>query len=247
MPHAFRVFLDLTGEGSPSPAHLRGFASSHLDEDHRSQVKPFTVGRCVPVARPVWSLDIATATDATAAMLVDRLTDGTPMHFGDRLSGRVVGSPVVMLERSWADLADSPPITGLQLSFDTPLVFLAKDKTSLKPTGGLIFGHLRRRWRYLDPSTAQDVSFDGIEFGVHLDGTAIPVKGASTQEGKTDAFRGRLAKGFVGVVTLDIRGATVAERYALGALAGAAPFLGCGAWTNQGFGATSLLAFWVDD
>ena len=253
MPHSFRLFLDLKGEGPPAPAHLRAFAAEFLERDvpsnsggHYGHVKPYTVGRCVQLAPRIWSLDIATATDRTTDVLLARATDGVPVFLG-RLSGAVVGSPVELLERSWADLANSPQITGLQMSFDTPTVFKHEGAYLGKPTGQRIFGHLRRRWRNLDPDTSPDGAFDAIDFDVHLDGTRVPIKGASTGGGVTDAFGGRKASGFVEMATIAIDGASVDDQYAFGALAGAVPFLGCGAWTTSGFGATSLLAFWVDD
>ena len=250
MPQVFRVYLDLEGDGLPAPEHMRGFASTlfekGIDADHHGQIKPYTVGRFVPLGRRIWALDLTVTVDSLAPVVHDRLVPGHTVFLGP-LSGVVSAPPVTISARPWADLAAAPPITGVELSFDTPVVFRHQGGQHAAPTPSLVFGHLRRRWRNLDPGTAPDVSFQEIEFGIDLSGTRVMARGA----GSSDAGTGRTAAiqvaAFAGTAAIDVIEATMPERIALGALAGAAPFLGMGAWTTAGFGAVSLLAFWVDD
>ena len=250
MPHGFRVYLDLKGEGSPGPEHLRAFASNvferGIDTDHQAHVKPYTIGRCTPVTPAVWAIDLTVATDLLADALTERLVSGTGVFLGP-LRGTVLDGPVLVVSRTWGDLADAPPVSGAQFSFDTPVVYVHQKEHRAEPTGQRIFGHLRRRWRNLDPDTAQDVSFEGIEFDVDLHGSRIAIQGAGPRDIESGRAIGRKAVGFVGTATVSISGATIEDRFALGALANAAPFLGSGAWTTAGFGATSLVVVWVDD
>ena len=245
MPHAFRIYLELDGDGTPVPAHLRGFASDLFERGtaagHHAQIKPYTVGRLTPLGGTAWSLDVTTTLDALDPLVAERIVPGRRVFLGP-LADAVSAPPVTLVRRTWADMAIPLPIAGVEFSLDTPVVFRRQGGQHPVPTAHLVFGHLRRRWRNLAPDTAPDVAFQNVEFAIDLDGTRVEALTPGS-----GAYVGRSVEAFAGTVAISIVDATMQERAAFGSLAQAAPFVGIGSSTTAGFGAVSLIALWIDD
>lgn len=139
-------------------------------------------------------------------------------------------------------MADAPPLTDVRFLVESGVVFRRQvDGQHPRPTAQLVFGHLRKRWRFFDPASAPDVAFSEIEFKVRLDGWFVTVEGPGrpTQNGR--GRRSGSFRVFTGEIGIGVAQATEAERRALGALSRLAEFAGLGAFTTAGFGAVGCV------
>lgn len=243
MPTKLRLQIHLEGSGEPASEHFRAFGSSvfesGLSGSHNASAKAYSVGRFAPFDPDVWQLDLAVADDRLVEVARSRLTRGTPVFLGS-LRGELADGVTVTEHSSWEDLATSPRLSEARFTFVTPVHFRSSQRTITQPESLLIFRSLQERWRRWAPDSAPDVDFRAVDWLLHLEGESI----VSTGPGRYDAHRGRRVANrimvWTGVATVMIESASDADRCSLGALARVAPFLGVGANTTAGFGATEV-------
>lgn len=223
------------GDGvTPRPDHVHAAVAGLVEEAggaaHQSSRKPYTVGLFEADARGV-SIDVTTLTERAADNLVQRLAESGGVRLGS--NSHPLHRLELVEELYWHDLLDaSVPAEEIALECLTPTVFRDGQSTTVLPTPGLIFGHLRAVWSHWAPADLRP-DLDLASLRIH-----VPRLWAETQ-----AWLARRSEwhGFVGEVTFDLSKASERERRVLHALALATPFLGMGANTTTGMGVCRVL------
>jgi len=250
MPTKLCIQMHLEGSDEPKPEHLRAFGSSVFERglagDHNRSAKAYSVGRFASPEPGLWQLDLAVADDRLAAVACSRLSQDTRVFLGP-LRGTIADDATVSEQRTWDELNTSVPISAARFSFETPVHFRSSRRKITQPEPMLIFRHLRDRWRCWAPDSAPTIDFKDVTWSIRLEGKPI----ISTGPGRYDPDDARRVANritvWTGAATVTIDQATDADRHSLGALAQASPFLGIGANTTAGFGATRVTLVPVDD
>lgn len=137
-----------------------------------------------------------------------------------------------------AQLAESPAVNEVAVSFGSPVFFSQNGTDVLLPDPRLIAGSWRRRWNSSLPEEDPLVIGEEAWRDTHR---ALRLAAFDLHTERRDSGHGRDRAGFTGssVLRLD-RSAPAAARKVLGTLARFAEYGGTGAQTTHGFGATML-------
>jgi hypothetical protein len=242
VPSVLRLLLDLDGEETPLPEHLRAFAADLFERghegDHHRLAKPYSVKRFAELESGRFELDFGVVDDRWLARAA-----GGRVHSVFLGPLRGVLSDMVLVRRiGWSDLLVDADVRRIRIAVSSPVVFRSSGNGQHdSPTPKLVFGYLRRRWRLFDPATVPDVGFGGIEWSIALPGRFETVSGPGRfVDGRR---RARLFRAYVGPMEIDIGSATSDERCALASLARLVEFTGIGAFTTAGFGSVECVSW----
>lgn len=230
MPAIIRVRFETPADALVSRERLHAIVASWLDdgEAHWAKRKPYSIRLPTPSAPDLFHLGLLD--DATLARLSDRLHETNGAFRIGRSVGTVVEATPLVLT-TWEQLADeADSVDVISLEFVSPTWFRSGQQTHVLPSPITLFGSWRDRWRTIH-GRSPDCAFQRRSILVRrLD--------VSTE---TFLFRGRRTEGILGRYEIDVSGMEPPERAALDAFASIAPFIGSGAYTSNGFGATDRI------
>lgn len=215
----------------PLRTNVHAVVSKALDVDgtlHSQPRKPWSLGRVHFNGREI-EIDVGLFA-STAQHPLDKLV-GNEIRLGKQYVH--VDSAEIIASTTFATLASTAcEQSSWRFEFLTPVVFRS-GKTTITPSAGLVFGHLRAVWTaHADcPLPVADLDFKGL-FGEHFDGHSVPV-------GPVEDWGREEGMGFVGSAMVWASSERGEVLRSLDALAGLASFTGIGAGTTFGCGWTT--------
>lgn len=214
-------------------AFSRWFDQSHAE--HTANDKPYAISPASRDDTGHVGVEVATLTVASAARFAEAAQAGASVRIGNQI--RTIGTPRLMWQASWADLATRTADCRWDLDFVTPVTFRSGDRSSPLPHPRTILTGLERAWQAWSdtPLPALGEGAGAVwASDLELSSRVLPMV-----IGRPDGSRRELTvSGSLGRLTLRCDDPSVAS--VAGPLLHLASYTGVGSMTLKGLGVTRV-------